>query len=88
MRRLYCGIVRLTLPYITMEMHSAALIKTDDLLARIKAMEAIPELLVDKDWPAGIVAATLAGRVVFLAIQKGHNRPWLARWPRGMFETV
>jgi len=68
--------------------HSAALIKTDDLLVRIAAMEAVPELIVDKDWPAGTVTATLAGRVVFRALQRGHNRPWLARWPRGMFETV
>lgn len=64
---------------------TSVLIKTDDLLARIEAMEAVPELVVDKDWPAGIVTATLAGCKVFQAIQQGHNRPWLARWPRGMF---
>ena len=64
---------------------TSVLIKTDDLLARIEAMEAVPELVIDKDWPAGTVTVTLAGRTVFRAVQKGHNRPWLARWPRGMF---
>jgi len=64
---------------------TSLLIKTDDLLERIKAMEAVPELVIDKDWPSGTVTATLAGREVFRALQKGHNRPWLARWPRGMF---
>jgi hypothetical protein len=68
---------------------SSTLATTAQVQGMISALEAMPAVTVDKDWPAGTVIISLAKKgdsvCILRAIQKGHNQPWIVTHPRELF---
>jgi hypothetical protein len=69
---------------------SSTLATTAQVQGMIAALEKLPTVTVDKDWPSGTVVASYTKKGVttclMRALQKGHNQPWIVTHPRDLFE--